>query len=78
MNQEEMDLLERTLEIAEENNKILKSMRRAGRLAMGFKIFYWMVIIGLGLGAYYFIEPYVKQFDNIYSQFNGVVKSFTK
>ena len=78
MNQEERALLERTLETAEENNRILKGMRRAGRLATGFKIFYWMVIIGLGLGAYYFIEPYVKQLDNIYSQLNGVVKSFTK
>lgn len=78
MNSEERELLERTLRISEENNKILKGMRRAGRLATGFRIFYWLVIIGLGFGAYYFIEPYVKQLNSVYSQFNSTLKNFGK
>ena len=78
MNSEEREILERTLRISEENNKILKSMRRAGRLATVFRVFYWLVIIGLGFGAYYFIEPYVDQFKTVYTQFNGMVKTFTK
>ncbi|MBM2818198.1 MAG: hypothetical protein HW401_788, partial [Parcubacteria group bacterium] len=72
----EKELLERTLKISEENNKILKNMRRAGRLGAAFRIFYWLVIIGLGFGTYYFIEPYVKQFNAVYSQFNNTVKNF--
>ena len=76
MNSEEKELLERTLKISEENNKILKSMRRVGRLGVAFKIFYWLVIIGFGFGAYYFIEPYVKQFNTAYLQFNNTVKNF--
>jgi len=76
MNSEEKELLERTLRISEENNKILKNMRRAGRLGTAFRIFYWLVIIGLGFGAYYFIEPYVKQFNVVYTQFNNTVKNF--
>lgn len=75
MNSEEKELLERTLIISEENNKILKGMRRAGRFATAFRIFYWLVIIGLGFGAYYFIEPYVDQFNSVYSQFNDTVKN---
>lgn len=78
MNSEERELLERTLRISEENNKILRGMRRAGRLATGFRIFYWLVIIGLGFGTYYFIEPYVKQFNTVYSQFDSTIKNFRK
>ena len=51
-------------------------MRRASRLGTAFRIFYWLVIIGLGFGAYYFIEPYVKQFNTAYLQFNNTVKNF--
>ncbi len=47
-------------------------------MATVFKLFYWAVIIGLGFGAYYFIEPYVKEFKGIYSQFNSTIKNFTK
>ena len=78
MNSEERELLERTLKISEENNRILKGMRRASRLGTAFRIFYWLVIIGLGFGTYYFIEPYVKQFNSVYSQFNSTIKNFTK
>lgn len=78
MNSEERELLERTLRISEENNKILKGMRRSNRLATIFKVFYWLVIIGLGFGAYYFIEPYVDQFKTVYTQFNSTIKNFTK
>lgn len=77
MNSEERELLERTLKISEENNRILKSMRRAGRLGTAFRIFYWLMIIGLGFGTYYFIEPYMKQFNTVYSQFEKTLKNIT-
>lgn len=77
MNSEERELLERTLKISEENNRILKGIRRTGRLATAFKIFYWLLIIGLGFGAYYFIEPYVKQFNAVYTQFEKTLKNIT-
>ncbi len=78
MNSEERELLERTLRISEENNQILKGIRRANRLATVIKIFYWFIIMGLGFGAYYFIEPYVKDFKGVYSQFNSTIKNFGK
>ncbi|MBU6430968.1 MAG: hypothetical protein KGJ58_01300 [Patescibacteria group bacterium] len=78
MNSEERELLERTLKISEENNKILKGIRRSNRLATGFKVFYWLVIIGLGFGAYYLIEPYVKEFRSVYSQFINIINHLGK
>ena len=76
MNSEEREILERTLKISEENNKILKNMRRASRLTAVFRIFYWLIIIALGFGAYFFIEPYVNEFKTVYTQFNNTVKNF--
>jgi len=59
MNPEERSLLERTYKMTEENNEILKSLRRTSRLGIVMKVFYWVVIVGTTLGAFYFIRPYI-------------------
>ena len=66
-------LLSENLEISRESLKILKGIRRANRLASAFKIFYWLVIIGSAIGAYYFLEPYIKQGLTVVSQVQEVV-----
>ncbi len=60
MTPEERSLLERTASLAEENNKILRSLRRSGRISLAMRIGYWAVIILLSFGAYYFIQPYIE------------------
>ncbi len=59
MTPEEKSLLERTYKFSEENNVILKSLRRSHRLSLIGKSIYWFVIIGLSIGAFYFIQPYI-------------------
>jgi TRAP-type C4-dicarboxylate transport system permease small subunit len=59
MTPEEKALLENTLTLVKENNEILRSIRRTSRISTALKIFYWVLIIGLSLGAFYFIQPYV-------------------
>ncbi len=59
MNPEERSLLERTYKMVEENNTILRSIRRATRFSLVFKSIYWFIIIGLSIGAFYYIQPYV-------------------
>jgi hypothetical protein len=59
MTPEEKSLLERTYKMAEENNSILRSIRRSNRIAAAMRILYWVVIIALSVGAYYFIQPYM-------------------
>ena len=46
--------------MAEENNEILRKIRRGNRWSMAIKATYWVVIIGLSIGAFYFIQPYVE------------------
>jgi hypothetical protein len=60
MNPEEKQLLQKTYDLAEENNKILHKLKRANTRSVLFRWFYWIVIIGVSIGAFYFIEPYVK------------------
>ncbi len=85
MSPEERRLLERSVSLAEDNNKILHSMKRSQRYASIMRAIYWILIIGSAYGAYYFIQPY---FDKIISMYNGaqvdlsnvskVIQSFKK
>ena len=54
MSPEERELLKRSVELAEENNDILRSMRRSMRLARIMSIMYWVVIIGSAILAKYY------------------------
>lgn len=71
MSPEEKSLLERTYKMAEENNTILKSLRRSARWNTVFKVFYWVIIIGLSLGAYYLIQPYLEAMFDLYGKVTG-------
>jgi TRAP-type C4-dicarboxylate transport system permease small subunit len=66
MNPEEKQLLQKTYYLAEENNKILHKLKRANTRASLFRWFYWIVIIGISIGAFYFLEPYIKAATNAY------------
>ncbi len=59
MNPEERSLLERTYKLSQENNDILKSLRRSNRISMIIKAFYWILIIALSVGSIYFIQPFI-------------------
>ena len=75
MSPEEKSLLERTYKIVEENNEILKSIRRSSRLGTTIKVLYWIVILGFSFGAYYFIQPYLQSITGLYNQAEGDVSS---
>lgn len=59
MTPDEKSLLERTAALAAENNSILRSMRRASRWDMAFRIIYWVIVLGLSYSAYVFVQPYI-------------------
>jgi hypothetical protein len=68
MTPEERSLLERTASLAEENNQMLRSIRRSGRISLAFRAAYWILILLVSFGAYYFIQPYV---DTMFELING-------
>jgi len=70
MDKDDRELLEKTLSLAQENNVMLRSMRRSMRWSKILHATYWIVIIALSVGAYIFIEPYLKQLLEVYNVFN--------
>ncbi len=67
MTPEERSLLERTYQLTEENNDMLKSIRRSGRFSLALRIGYWAVIILLSVGAYYVIQPTIDAARELFS-----------
>lgn len=69
MNQEEM--LKRILELTEENTRKINSLYRAHIWSTVRTVIYWMLIIGIGIGAFYFIQPFVDRIVGVVQVVNG-------
>lgn len=76
MSPEERELLNRSVSLAEDNNKILHSMRRSMRLAGITRAIYWIFIIGSAVGAFYLLQPYIDQLKDVYSGAGDVLNNF--
>lgn len=59
MEPEERELLQRVLKLSEQNNRMLRSMRRSAMIGRLFHVFYWLIIIGLTVVSYYVLQPYI-------------------
>ncbi len=66
MDPESKKLLEESLKLGEENNRLLKSLHRSMRIRRFVSIIYWFIIIGSAFGAYYFVQPYIDQVVETY------------
>lgn len=75
MTPEEKSLLERTYKIAEENNVILRGIRRANRISTIMRILYWLVIVGVTLGAFYYLQPYIDSMFEIIDKAQESIQS---
>jgi Trk-type K+ transport system membrane component len=73
MEPKEKRLLQETARLTEENHKLLKKINRSLKWGRIFRILYWVIILGTTFGAYYFIQPYIEQFINVYSGIRGGV-----
>jgi len=74
MDSESKKLLEETLELARENNKMLHKVRGVQKWAAfwsGLKIF---IIIGIALGSFYFLEPYINKVTDLYNSISGTMQ----
>lgn len=60
MTPEERDLLLKSIKLAEENNKMLRGIRRSARLSTFLRLLYWAIIIGTAFGFYYYTKPFIE------------------
>ena len=58
---ESKQLLQAAYKLAEENNKMLYKVRGVQKRQAIFSILKWLIIIGIAVGAFYFLQPFVGQ-----------------
>ncbi len=75
MDDESTKLLERTLELAQENNEMLHKMRRTQFWSSVMSAIYWLFIIGTAIGAYYYVQPYLDQVLKLYDSASSTLNS---
>jgi hypothetical protein len=66
MDPESKKLIEETYALEEENNKMLHSLKRSMFWSRTMSIAYWVLIIGVSVGAFYYIQPYLDDAMSIY------------
>ncbi len=76
MDLEEKAILKKTLELSQENNKMLHGMKRHMLFGRIFRIVYWIVLIGATIGVYYYIDPYIESAIDAYGSVKGDIRSF--
>ena len=55
------------MELTVENNRMLRKMRQTQRFAVVMRTLYWVLIIGLAFGSFYFVKPYFEQLTKVYT-----------
>jgi hypothetical protein len=75
MDREEKQKIDRALELAEDNNQMLRKMIRNMRWGRLFTTVYWVIIIGISIGALYYVQPYVDQIMSAYGNIQDASKS---
>ncbi|KKQ77943.1 MAG: hypothetical protein A3A96_04180 [Candidatus Zambryskibacteria bacterium RIFCSPLOWO2_01_FULL_39_39] len=76
MQPEEREMLKKTLELAEDNNKMLSSIRRGMFWGRIMRVVYWVILVGAAIGVYYYIEPYIDSAVGAYGDVKGDLKNF--
>ncbi len=67
MTPEEKQLLREVHALAEENNQLLKKIRRSNFYSSAARVIYWGILIGISFGAYYFVQPYIDAITGTYT-----------
>jgi len=69
--QEIKEKLEEMSDMLDENNRILRGLRRTARLSTLFSVLKWALIIGISIGAFYYIQPIVDSVMKTYQSISG-------
>lgn len=74
MDPESKRLLEETLALTKENNNILHKVRSVQKWATFWLYLKIFIIVGVALGVFYYIEPYVNKVTDLYSSISGTTQ----
>ena len=68
--------IDELLKITKENNKILRWLRSMQRWNSFFSFLYWIIILGSVLGVFYYFQPIIQEYANIFHGSVDVIKKF--
>ena len=71
MDPESKKLLEDTFHLAQENNKMLQKVRSVQKWAVFWSSLKILLIVGITLGSFYYLEPYINKIIDLYSSISG-------
>lgn len=72
MDQEVKDLLQKNLEVAKQNNRMLKKMRRGAIIGFFIKVIIWAFVLGAPVFLYFnFFAPRLQEVIDLYRQVQG-------
>lgn len=69
--------LRETRELAERNNEILQKLYRSMMWSRVMWVLYLVIIIGIAIGAFYFLEPYWDTVMEAYDSVRGQIQFST-
>lgn len=70
-------MIKETKTLVEENNKMLHAIQRRAKWGFVSRTIYWIVIIGVGVGAFYYVQPYVEKLLSVYDSLKKVEQKVT-
>lgn len=62
------ELIKQNIELTQETNRIVRGMRRSARWGWFFTLVWWGVILASTGAAYYYLQPYIQQAQELYTQ----------
>jgi len=68
MDERQQKMLEATYRLAKENNEYLRKIDRRQRYGIYWKFFTFVIIIGSAFGLYLFLQPYIDQIIQAYTE----------
>ena len=71
MDPESKKLLENTFILAQENNKMLRKVRSIQKWGVFWSWLKIILIIGITLGLFYFLQPYINKIKDFYNTISG-------
>ena len=78
MDSRDRKTLERVLKLSEENHRMVKKLYRSWIWGKIITVVYWLIVIGVGFGAYYFLQPYIEGIKDLFSGLTNPVKGATE
>ena len=72
MDSESEQLLQDALTLAKENNKMLHKIRGVQKRETFWHVLKLIVIVGITLGSFYFLEPYLNKVVDLYNSISAI------